>query len=101
MELLDALLDAPVLEVPFLLPDLRRADALQRGPRGWDAWAVARPDEAVDGELRVLADARCAEKSAGQARDVLARAVKLNLAGAALRARAKALCTPDVVRSAA
>ena len=94
MELPDGLPDARVPAAPSPLPDPRRAVALLRAPRGWDALDAVRPD-AVLAAHPAFAAAPYAERLA-----VLARAVQV-LAAAALPELAPAPCIPDAVPSAA
>lgn len=76
MELPDALLDAPVPEEPFPLPDLHQVDAIPQAPHASDASAVVRPDEAADAALPALADAPYAEKWADPVPDALVRSAE-------------------------
>ncbi len=99
MALLAGLPDATVPEAPFRLPDLRRADASQRGQRAWDAWDGAHPGEAADAELPELAAGRYVEKLVGLEQAVPALDAK-HRAQSLLEA-AEALYRPGADRSAA
>jgi hypothetical protein len=98
MERLDGLRDELVREAPFPRRGLRRADAILQERRASDAWDGVRRDEAVDARILELADACCAEKSAGLERGVRVRDAKLLRARAA---EAGALCTRGAVQFAA
>ena len=94
----------PVAMVPAVrqspLPDQRPADAILPAPPASDAWAAVPPDVAADAAHPVPAAVPYAEKLAGRAPVVPARAVKL-LPARALQAAATALCKPGEGPSAA
>jgi hypothetical protein len=97
MELLAALLDAPVLEAPFPPPDPHPADAIRLALRVSDASDAVLPDAAEDAIVPALAVVRYAEKLAVPAQVAQAQAAKAR----PLPALAMALCIRDAVPSAA
>ena len=73
----DGFPDVSVLEAAWLPHrGLLLADAIRLALHALDAWVAVHPDEGADGTVRVLTDARYAEKLAAQGRVVPARDAK-------------------------
>ncbi len=91
--------DATVLEEPYPLPDLRRADANPQEQPALDASDAAHPDEAADVELPELAAEPYVEKLADP--EQVFPALGAKRPERLLPAAASELCTPDAGQSAA